>query len=117
MAATTRSAGASRVAAEDTPSRPHPRARPRAGAGPDRASVMMFALAAFLVVLALLAGQLSSAPARSAPRPVIVLKHEYRTKIIETIGGSGPGGTSVSQSVSGSGASYAPSAAPTTRAS
>jgi hypothetical protein len=46
-----------------------------------------------------------------------VLRREYRTKIIETIGGSGPGGASVSQSVSGSGASHAPSAAPTTRAS
>jgi hypothetical protein len=77
----------------------------------------MFALAAFLVVLALLAHQLSSAPARTAARPVIVLRREYRTKIITTIGGSGPAGTTVSQSSSNSGGSYIPSAAPTTRTS
>ena len=79
--------------------------------------MVMFALAAFLVVLALLAHQLSSAPARTAARPVIVLRREYQTKIITTIGDSGPGGTSVSQSTSSSGASYTPTAAPTTRTS
>jgi hypothetical protein len=113
MAATTRSTTAPQVAA----TRAEPRSRPRGGSGPDRATVLMFALAAFLVVLALLAGQLTSAPARSPVRPVIVLRREYQTRIITTIGGSGRGGTTLSQSSSSSGGSYTPSAAPTTRTS
>lgn len=94
--------------------RPHVR---RTGAGPDRASVTLFSLAAFLAVLALLGWQLRATPARTAPaRPVVVLRRIYETKVIETIPGSGSG-ASVSQSVSSSGSGSAAVAAPTTRSS
>ena len=65
---------------------------------------MLMTLAGFLLVLALLASQLR--PTAPAPRrPVVVLRRVYETRVIETIpGGSGRGGTSVSQSVSSSGA-------------
>ncbi len=50
-------------------------------------------------------------------RPVPVLRKIYRTTVIETIvGGSEPSGTSVSQSVSSSGATGT-AATPTTRTS
>jgi hypothetical protein len=82
--------------------------------GPDRLTVVLFSVACFLAVLALLSSQLQ-APTRS-PRPVVVLRKIYRTTVVTTIaGGTGTTGTSVSQSVSGSGA--VPVAAPTTRTS
>ena len=82
----------------------------------DRLSVALFCIAAFLLTLAVLAHGLPvKASDRSARVPVI--RKIYRTTVIETIkGGSGPGGTSVSQAVSSSG-STAIAAAPVTRTS
>jgi hypothetical protein len=95
-----------------------PKARSGGTSGPDRLTVTLLALAGFMVVLALLAWQLRPASARPVRRPVVVLRKIYRTTIVETIaGGNGASATSVSQSVSASGSSYAPSAAPTTRSS
>jgi hypothetical protein len=94
-------------------------ARRRGGSGPDRITVALLALAGFLAVLALLAWQLSSSAAILGARPAIVLRRVYETTVIETIPGAGSGGgrSSVTQSVSSSGASYTSGAAPTTRAS
>jgi hypothetical protein len=90
--------------------------RPRGRGGSDRLSVLLFSLAAFLAVFALLVSQLPAAGS-AVSQPVPVLRKIIITRIIETIkGGSGPNGTSVSQSVSGS--SSGPSAvAPTTHTS
>lgn len=97
---------------------PHRAGRRRGSSGPDRLTVVLFSLVAFLVVLALLASQLRAASTHSAARPVLVLRKVYRTTVIETVpGGSGPGATSVTQSVSSSGAVGAAPAAPTTRTS
>lgn len=97
-----------------TASRSGRRGHGRSGA--DRLTVVLFSLAAFFVVLTLLAGRLPAGPAGSAHQ-VTVLRKIYRTTVIETIaGGSGPAGTSVSQSVSSSG-SAAPASAPATRTS
>ena len=87
--------------------------RPKSGA--DRLSVILFSIAAFLLVLALLAWQLKAPPARLAARPVVVMKRIYTTTVVETV--PGRGGTSMSQSVSSSGSAYAASSAPTTRSS
>ncbi len=78
--------------------------------------MLLFSVAAFLVVFALLVSQLPAAGSAS-PRPVLVLRKIIRTTVIETIkSGTGRNGTSVSQSVSGS--SSAPTvAAPTTHTS
>ena len=90
--------------------------RRRGSGGPDRLTVMLFTIAAFLVVLALLAHQLPTAN-YEASHPVPVLRKIYRTTVIETIvGSSGPSGTSVSRSVSSSGSTGA-AAVPTTRTS
>lgn len=99
----------------DQPAAPPRRAdRRQPVPGPDRLTVVLFSVACFLAVLALLSSQ-SQAPTRS-PRPVVILRKIYRTTVVTTIdGGTGPTGTSVSQSVSGSGA--VPFAAPTTRTS
>jgi hypothetical protein len=84
----------------------------------DRLSISLFSLAAFLAVLALLAGQIRAASEPSKPHPVVVMRKIYRTTVIETIkSGSGPTGTSVSQSVSSSGGGAPAMAAPTTRTS
>lgn len=94
-----------------------PRPRGRAGvAGPDRTSVILSGLAAFLAVLALLAWQLRSSPSRAAGHRVLVVRRVYQTTVVETIRGSGSG-TSVSQSVSSSGSGSVPIAAATTRSS
>lgn len=95
------------------PDRPRRRATER---GPDRLSVALFGLAAFLVVLTLLATGL-----RGGPRPrtarIVLLRRIYRTTVIETRIGPGRGSApSVSQSVSSSGAS-ASVPAPVTRSS
>jgi hypothetical protein len=93
-----------------------PARRRRSSSVPDRLAVMLFTIAAFLVVLALLARQLPTAN-YGGSRPVPVLRKIYRTTVIETIvGGSEPSGTSVSQSVSSSGATGT-AATPTTRTS
>jgi hypothetical protein len=96
--------------------RPHP-TRGRA-AGPDRLTVLLLTVAAFLLVLALLASQLRPAAAPAQPRPVVVLRKIYETRVVETVPGPGAGGTSItqSQSVSSSG-SAAGSAPATTRSS
>ncbi len=80
---------------------------------------MLLTLAAFLLVLALLASQLRPPGASAARHPVIVLRRVYQTTVVETVpgpSGAGANGTSVTQSVSNSGSAGAP-AAPTTRAS
>jgi hypothetical protein len=77
---------------------------------------MTLTVAAFLAVLALLAWQMRSAPP-PRPRPVIVLRRVYETRVVETVIGP-PGGTSsVTQSVSSSGSASSVAAAPTTRTS
>lgn len=100
--------------------------RPRRGrsrGGPDRVTVALFALSAFLLVLALLGTQLSHAVSTHAERPTAVLiRRIYRTTVIERVLPAGPGGSgsaSVTQSVSGSASgSLAPAATPiTTRTS
>jgi hypothetical protein len=79
---------------------------------------VLFSLAAFLIVLALLAIQMRAGASQSAARPVIVLRKIYRTTVVETIaGGSGPTGASVTQSVSSSSTGSTAYAAPTTRTS
>ncbi len=95
--------------------------RPRSG--PDRVTVALFSLAAFLLVLTLLGAQLGNAGAtRSAARArAVLVRRVYRTTVVERIlpaGSGGPsGGTSVTQSESGSGGSLALPAAPVTRTS
>lgn len=92
------------------------RRRRRAAGGPDRASVILFSLAAFLAILAFLGWQLRTSPAKVAARPVLVVRRIYETTVVETIRGSGAG-TSVSQSVSSAGPGSLLAAAPTTRSS
>ena len=102
--------------ARRTAATPTPGGR-RAASGPDRLTVVLFTMAAFLLVLALLAGQLHVA-STAIPRPAIVMRKIYRTTVVETIaGGGGPSGTSVSQSVSSSGSTGSSYASPTTRTS
>jgi hypothetical protein len=113
MAATDTTVTANRSAAADSRRAGRRRGSP---ASSDRLTVALVSVATFLVVLALLVHQL---PATSYARssPVHLLRKIYRTTVVETIaGGSGPGGSSVSQSVSSSG-SNATTAAPTTRTS
>jgi hypothetical protein len=109
------------VAATDlrTPASVRPRLagiRGTASPGPDRIAVMLFSLAAFLVVLALLASQLRGPVRHSTVRAQVVSRRIYRTTVIETVPGRGSG-ISVAQSTSSSGSGYVPSAAPTTRSS
>lgn len=80
----------------------------------DRLTVVLFTVATFLAVLAILAHQLP-AFGRADHRASPVLRKIYRTTVIETIVGSG-GPTSVTRSVSGS-SSGATATAPATRAS
>lgn len=107
------------TAAATTETAPEAQARRRGGAGPDRLTVALLAVAGFLAVLALLAWQMSWSAASTGVRPAIVLRRVYQTTVIETIhgSGSGGGGSSVTQSVSSSGSSSPSSAAPTTRTS
>lgn len=91
--------------------------------GPDRVSLALFSLAALLVVLAFLGSQLGAIGATAGKRPrEVLVRRIYRTTIVERVsgpsaGGSGAGGQTVSQSVSGSAALPATPAAPVTRAS
>ncbi len=91
-----------------------PRTR-RKKPGTDRLSVVLFSIAAFLVVLALLAHQFKAPSGHVAARPVVVMKRIVTTTVVETL--PGPGRTSMSQSVSSSGSAYAAASAPTTRTS
>ena len=91
-----------------------PRRGPTAAAGPDRITVMLLTLTVFLVILAVLAWQMRSAP----PRPVhrtVVLRRVYETRVVETVVGAAGGAGSVTQSVSSSGSAAGVAAAATTR--
>ncbi len=90
--------------------------RGRTASGPDRLSVILFSLAGVLVVLTFLTKQFIADTSASALHRQIVVRKIYRTTIVETVPGPG-GGTSVSQSVSSSGASYSAAPAATTRSS
>ena len=96
----------------------HAAALPRAvrsRGGPDRVTVMLVTLAAFLAVFASLAGRLRATAASSPASPrVVVLRRVYETTIVNDGRRGGAGGaTTVSVATSGS----APSPAPTTRSS
>lgn len=90
--------------------------RRRVTPGPDRASVILFGVAAILLVLAVLAWQFRAVQYRSATRPVLVVRRVYQTTVVETIRGGGSG-SAVSQSVSSSGSGAIAVPAPTTRSS
>ncbi len=93
----------------------------RARGGADRVTVALFSLAAFLLVLALLGTQLSRAGSNHAPaRRSVLVRRIYKTTIVERVlpaGVGGAGGTSVTQSVSGSSPGSLLGAAPVTRTS
>lgn len=94
----------------------------RAAGGPDRVTVTLFSLAAFLLVLALLGTQLSHADSTRAPSRAVLIRRIYRTTVIERVlppnAGGTSGATSVTQSVSGSSTGpLPPAAAPVTRTS
>jgi hypothetical protein len=78
--------------------------RRSAAVGPDRLTVAMCTLAAFLGVLALLAWQFRMTAGGPA-RHVVLVRKVYETRVVETVPGSGA--SSVSQSVSSSGSSGA----------
>lgn len=82
--------------------------------GPDRVTLLLLTLVAFLVVLALLASHLRATAAPAAAHPVVVLRKIYRTRVIAS---GGPAGSSVTQSVSSSGSTAPAAATPTTRTS
>jgi hypothetical protein len=84
--------------------------------GPDRVTVMLLSLTVFLVILAVLAWQVRSAPARPGRRMVVV-RRVYETRVVETVVGAPGGGSSVTQSVSSSGSASPLPAGPTTRTS
>ncbi len=94
--------------------------RARTHFGPDRLTVAMLTVSAFLFVLAALATQLHATPVPARHR-MIVVRRIYQTRVVVTITGQGgagagsAGGSSVTQSVSSSGSAAAP--APTTRVS
>ena len=77
---------------------------------------MLLTLAAFLSILALLAWQVRSAPARPAHR-VVLLRRVYETRVVETVIGPARGGGTVTQSVSSSAPASSLSTVPTTRSS
>jgi hypothetical protein len=89
-------------------------ARPEHSTGPDGVTVTLLTLAGFLAILALMAWQMRSVPARP-PGRTILLRRVYETHVIETVVGATRGGSSVTQSVSSNAASLP--AAPVTRSS
>jgi hypothetical protein len=94
------------------------RSRERSRAGVDSLTVVLYSVAAFLAVLALLAHQMTAATAHARPRPVTVQRTIYETTVVETIPGTGgSSGGSVTQSVSASSSGESASPVPTTRAS
>jgi hypothetical protein len=91
----------------------------RARGGPDRLTVWLGALTAFLLVLALLAHGLrtASAPALTHHR-VVLIRKIYRTTVVTAVVGGRGGGTSVTQSSTASGSVPVTGApAPVTRTS
>lgn len=91
------------------------RRRP-AGRVPDRVSVMLVGLAAFLVILALLAGQIRGPATSGYPTREVVKRRIYVTTIIDSTSGA-RAGTSVSQSVPSPPSTYAAPAPLTTHTS
>jgi hypothetical protein len=65
--------------------------------GPDRLTVAVFTLAAFLGVLALLAWQFR-ATAAVPGRRVVLVRRVYQTRVVETVPGAGSSSVSVSSS-------------------
>jgi hypothetical protein len=90
--------------------------RKRSRPGPDRLSAALFTLAAFLVVLALLATQLK-APRAVNLQPQVLVRRIYETRTVETVIGSSRRGSSSTQSVSSSASAPAPGGAVVTRTS
>jgi len=84
--------------------RPRPGGR-RKTSGPDRATVFLLTVAAFLGVLSFLARELEASEPAKVAHPVVVTRRVYETRVVTTVrGGSGAAsGTSVSQSSSSSG--------------
>jgi len=84
--------------------RPRPGGR-RKTSGPDRATVLLLTVAAFLGVLSFLARELEASEPAKVAHPVVVTRRVYETRVVTTVrGGSGAAsGTSVSQSSSSSG--------------
>jgi hypothetical protein len=91
-------------------------ARTARSTGPDGVTVTMLTLAGFLAILALMAWQIRSSPARP-PRRMIVVRRVYETHVIETIVGATHGGNSVTQSVSSSAGGTSLPTTPATRSS
>lgn len=86
----------------------------RAAHGPDRITVLLLTVAAFLGVLSLLARELEAKEPKRVVHPIVVIRKVYETRVIETVLGAPASGTgtSVSQSTSNSGpVSYAPAVA------
>jgi hypothetical protein len=117
MAAVTMATDATAAAPSRTASGAR-RSRRRSRAGVDPLTGVLFTVAAFLAVLALLAHQMTAATAHARPRQVIVQRRIYQTTVVETIPGTGGSSAgSVTQSVSASSSSGSASPAPATRAS
>ena len=86
----------------------------------DRITIGLLALTAFLLVLALLASQLTGASGGQARRRPVVVRRIYRTTVLERVlpAGRGPhDGTSVTQSSSPAPPVEPAAAAPVTRVS
>jgi hypothetical protein len=77
---------------------------------------MLLGLAAFLAILALLAGQVRSTATQGYTARTVLLRRIYVTKVIESSPAAGHA-TSVSQSVSSPASSYAAPAPVTTHTS
>jgi hypothetical protein len=91
--------------------------RRRAG-GNDPLTAVLFGVAAFLIVLALLAGQLPADHDQASARRVVVERRIYQTTIVETLPGSGSSsGAAVTQAVSNSTPAQSAAAAPVTHTS
>jgi hypothetical protein len=88
----------------------------------DRATIALFSLAGFLVVLALLGSRLAvGGHAAAAPPREVLVRRIYQTTVVERVprsgtAGSSTGSSTVTQSVSGS-TSIPAAAAPVTRTS
>jgi hypothetical protein len=92
---------------------------PRTPGGPDRLTVTLFSVAAFLLVVALLGSQLSSASGGPVRRRPVVVRRIYRTTVLEKVLPAGSGsrdGATVTQSSSAPSVEAAPTA-PVTRVS
>jgi hypothetical protein len=88
--------------------------------GPDRITIGLLAITAFLLVLALLGSQLTSPSGGQARRREVVVRRVYRTTVLERVlpAGSGPkAGASVTQSGSPMPAAEPAAPAPVTRVS